>query len=243
MPRKLGQDAYRRIRADIISCVLPPSASVVQSELASRYCLGLTPVREALKRLEGERFVYAVPGSGYVVSPVTLAYVHAMFEFRGIVECAAVRLAALRATQDQLARIAELSDITYEYGNLESYIEYIGHNAQFHKAVAEASGNPRLAETNAQVLDEMARVFHLGLTVEDSTERLEHDHKSLVDALTSHDPDRAEETSKGEIDYALQRVRDSLNRLLSGSSRGWLSKVAVTLESRSVHTLTSGETQ
>ena len=195
----LSLQAYEQIKTDILTCALHPGQQIAQNQLSEKYQVGVTPVREALQRLTQEGYVQPIPRFGYIVAPITLSDVHQIFELRAIVEPAAARLAATRCSDDQLEQIRRVADKTYNYTERETYLQYLSYNTDFHVTVALAGGNRRLAETIAKLLEELARVFHMGLERHDLTIEMAQAHMPLIEALTDRDPDRAEAIMKSQI--------------------------------------------
>lgn len=210
MDRSLSEKAYETIKAEIITCALRPGQQIAQRQLADQYQVGMTPVREALQRLAQEGFVQPIPRFGYVVSPVTFSDVHEIYELRSIAESAAVRLAAVRGSQEQLESISEAAGFTYTYGRRESYREFLERNAAFHRAIAAAAGNQRLVDLISRLLDELTRVFHLGLDLRDSAGEMRDEHVTVARALCDRDPDRAEQIVRSQIERSQQRVLEAL---------------------------------
>ncbi|MCL4560680.1 MAG: GntR family transcriptional regulator [Chloroflexi bacterium] len=214
---KLSNQAYENIRRDILTCRLVPGSQIVQSQLTEQYQTGMTPVREALQRLAHEGLLTPVPRSGYIVSPVTYSGIRELFELRSILESAAVRLAALRGTEEQLRRILTLADFTYRYNDWEDYTRFLSLNADFHTAIAALSGNQRLAETLSKLLDELTRVFHLGLDLKDSAEEMRDEHLALAKALLKRDDDLAVKIVQSQIARSAERVSEAvMNNVRSG---------------------------
>ncbi len=206
----MADQAYNLIKQDILSCVLQPGQQIIQSQVAERYNLGLTPTREALKRLEQEGFVQSLPRFGYVVSPITLSDLHEIFELRLILESAAVRLAIERASDTRLAELMDLANCRYTYRDRESYSAYLAENTRFHTAIALAAGNRRLADSVARVLDELTRVFHMALELRDSADEKVRDHLNLVEAMIARDTDRALYFIHEEVSHSQKRVLEAL---------------------------------
>lgn len=209
----LSSQAYQLIKEAIVTCELMPGQLIVQSDLAGRYGVGVTPVREALRRLGLEGFVIAVPRLGYQVSSITLQDVQEIFELRLILECAAGRLATERATPDQLQKIAEYANFTYVYKKRDSYIKFLRHNADFHLLIATVTRNQRLIRQENKILDELHRVFHLGLDVRDSADEMRADHIRLSEALNKRDPDLVEKIIRKEIITSQDRVLEALKQV------------------------------
>jgi DNA-binding GntR family transcriptional regulator len=199
---------------------LEPGRQVAQQQLAERYQLGMTPIREALQRLSQEGFVQAIPRFGYLVTPITFSDVHEIFELRTILETAATRLAAARGTDKQLAQIAQAARFTYVFGDTDSYDSFLVRNADFHRSLALVADNARLAAQISRLLDELTRVFHLGLDLRDSAEEMRDEHLALASALCNRDPDQAEQILQNQIARSQQRVLEALTiRLASDSGR------------------------
>lgn len=192
----------------------------MQRQLAEQYSSGLTPIREALQRLAQEGFVQAIPRFGYIVSPIALSDVREIFELRAILETAAARLAAQRGSPQQLRRIVEVASFTYVYKDRHTYSEFLACNVDFHRSVAEAAGNQRLADQIGRVLDELARVFHLGLDLKDSAGEMREEHLALAQALLDGDAARAERIVSGQIARSQQRVLEALLQTMGGSPGG-----------------------
>jgi DNA-binding GntR family transcriptional regulator len=210
MSQSLAGQVYETIKREIITCTLMPGQQIAQPQLAERYGVGVTPVREALQKLAREGLIQSIPRFGYLVKTITITDISEIFELRAILESAAVRLAAVRATPAQLELLEKLADCTYVYKDRASYSEFLSHNREFHLELAIASGNRRLVEIISQSLDELNRVFHLGLDLKDSANEMRCEHRDLVNALIQKDADGAEQITLAQIDRSKQRVFEAL---------------------------------
>jgi len=223
----LSDTAYEIIKKEIITCALEPGQQIVQHQLAARHEIGLTPIREALQRLALEGFVRPIPRFGYVVSPITFSDVHEIFELRSILESAAARLASLRATDQQLAEFSAAANFTYVFKDPDSYSHFLDLNADFHRSLGLLAGNQRLADQISKVLDQLTRVFHLGLDLRDSTDEMRDEHLMLAQALSDRDPDRAEQIAQAQISRSQQRVLEALTDSLLGGAVGGLRSIQI----------------
>ena len=221
----LADQAYQRIRKDIITCTLEPGLNVAQARLVEMYDLGITPVREALKRLEQEGYVQSIPRFGYLITPITVQDIQNIYELRLLLEKAAVRLAAQRASEKQLGEIEQNAQFTYRYKDPLSYQEFLSANAAFHEKIALTTGNKRLATSIRKLLDEMTRIFHLGLELRDSAEEMKNEHIALASALINHNADLAEQIIEDQIQRSQQRVLEMLDSRSSIQAQTTLSKL------------------
>ena len=206
----LANQAYAALKKDILTCELDPGSTIAQSQLVKRYDFGLTPVREALKRLEQEGYVQSIPRFGYLITPITLKDVEDLYDLRLILEQSAVRMAIQRATDEQLAQIQEKASFTYKFKNRLSYLQFLEHNISFHVSIALASRNRKLAEMLANVLNEMTRIFNLGLDLRDSAEEMRNEHIVLAAALARRDILQSEQIVQDQIVLSRQRVVEML---------------------------------
>lgn len=214
----LSETAYDLIKTDIVTCALDPGQFIAQSALADQYGVGLTPVREALRRLTQEGFVRVVPRMGYIISQITPQDIHEIYELRMVLECTAARLAASRALDSTLGQMAQTASFTYTFKDRQSYINFLNQNANFHISIAASTGNQRLALMVAKTMDELTRVFHLGLDLRDSAEEMRRDHLALVDALRQRNADLAEQRVQAEIVLSRERVLEALKRYPNAQS-------------------------
>jgi DNA-binding GntR family transcriptional regulator len=206
----LAHQAYTALKKDILTCELDPGSTIAQSQLVKRFDFGLTPVREALKRLEQEGYVQSIPRYGYLITPITLKDVEDLYDLRLILEQSAVRMAIQRASDEQLAQIQEKAGFTYQFKNRLSYLQFLEHNISFHVSIALASRNRKLAEMLATVLNEMTRIFNLGLDLRDSAEEMRNEHIVLAAAVSKRDIQQAEQVVHDQIVLSRQRVVEML---------------------------------
>jgi DNA-binding GntR family transcriptional regulator len=214
--RKLSDQAYDAIKADIIACVLLPGCQITQPQFVERYDFNIASVREALQKLEKEGLVEPIPRSGYRIRPITLADVREIYELRYALELTAVRLACLRGSDAQLQAILTDAGFTYLDCDPSSYSDYLFHNAAFHCSIAAASANHRLAGLVSGVMDDLTRVLHLGLErARPEITRLEH--LELAQALASRQEEKAERLVRSLMERSQQVVLESLSMSAAGS--------------------------
>lgn len=213
----IAEQAYWKIKRDILTCELEAGAQIVQSQLVERYQMGITPIREALKRIEQEGYLQSIPRYGYVISPITIADVQNIYELRLILEKPSVQLAITRAPDSTLEKIRESADFTYHYRDRESYLKFLSMNTAFHVSIAHASENKKLADMIARTLDEMTRIFNLGLDLRDSGDEMRREHILLANALLKRDAELAEQILHDQITRSQERVIERLVERISNA--------------------------
>lgn len=186
-PESLAASVYARLRDEILTCALEPGRDVSEAELAARFSVSKTPVREALATLRTEGFVRAYPRRGYTIVPVTFADMGELFAVRTILEAGAAELACARITDAELQELQALADVVYDRAEQPSLKRFIEANRDFHAAIARASGSPRLHGLVLRQIDELERFFYLGARLRDVSRETVSDHHVIIDALRSRD--------------------------------------------------------
>lgn len=188
----LADQAYTTLKRDIISCDLRPGQLIIESDLASRYGMSKTPIREALNLLRKEGFVEVLPRRGTLVKPVNVQDVQHTFFLRMLLEPEAAALAAQRATGDQLKTITDLGSSSDGpiRGRQPTMAERLQTNREFHVAIAEASGIARLTTIVAGLHEEVERFYNMEKSRQSTNPTGKH-HHDLADAIVSGDAERA----------------------------------------------------
>ncbi len=210
-PALLGDLAYDQIKQEIIHCLLKPGSEVTESQLSERLKLGKAPIRAALTRLSQQGLVRPVHRRGYVIAPITIRDVNNIFQLRLFLEPPAARLAAQNGVDaERLRRLDEICRTEYNVDDKQGTAVFLRANYEFHVTIARASGNERLARMIGQLLEDMERLFHFGLSLRDRTPQMQHEHRLLVDALARQDGEVAEGVAAEQIRAAREMVSQAL---------------------------------
>src|SRR5918999_992313 len=108
-PVRLVDQAYTRLRDDLIALRIEPGEPLDEKRLSARLGVGLTPVRDAIKRLTLERLVTTYPRRGTFASEISVSDELWLTEVREDLEGLAAALAAARATPSEREELAELA--------------------------------------------------------------------------------------------------------------------------------------
>jgi DNA-binding GntR family transcriptional regulator len=212
--RLLREAVYDQLRADIISCRLPPGTEIREAELAARFQVSKSPVRDALMRLERESLVITTPRQGYRVAPVSLSDVQDMFHLRAALERACMERIVRQASDEQLATLEPFRKFdTGEWTG--GFIEY---NRTFHRKLAELATNVRMRDHLSDLIDQMERVVLMSVNKvkqgSGNTQSLVDEHCRIIDALQERQTRRAERLAEQHIASAGKRVSEAISRSL-----------------------------
>ncbi|MCW6512160.1 GntR family transcriptional regulator [Lichenifustis flavocetrariae] len=187
----LTEKIYGLIRTEILTCELEPGRELSEAELATRFDVSKTPVREALATLRSEGFVRTFPRRGYQVVPITFGDMSELFDLRTILEAGAAELACARITPAEIDQLNRLADVVYDRAEQKSLKRFIRANREFHAEIAKASGNERLHVLLVRQIDELERFFYLGARLRDVSSQTQSDHHAIVEVLKTRDPQAA----------------------------------------------------
>ena len=208
--QNLNDIAYATIKDDIISCVLQPGQDISEAVLVARYGLGKAPIRNAMMRLRQEGLIISRGRQGNAVSPVTLRDIQEIFQLRLVLEVTAVRLAAGKVDAQRLRDLNEAAHSSCSPGDQASESAYLRANREFHRYVAETSGNQRLTSLVVGLMEQHERIVHLGLALQNREHEFHHYHDDLVIALVEGDGDRAAQLTEAALRGSQKKVMEAL---------------------------------
>jgi DNA-binding GntR family transcriptional regulator len=200
------------IRADIMSGELEGGARLGEANMAERYELSRTPVREALRRLQSEGLIEALPHRGARVVDWRSLDIDAIYDMRAVVEGFMVRRAATTMTDAEIERLTVLCDeverqaATIELGNPELIDLTAEFNREFHGSIARAAGGEIFAAVRATVVigPLMLRTVH-DYTRADQ-ERSNRHHREILAAFRARSPEWAESVMHAHVYSAKSRL-------------------------------------
>jgi len=210
--RLLRETVYEQIRADILSLRLAPGDEMREAELAARFEVSKSPVRDALMRLERENLVITLPRQGYRVAPVSLSDVQDMFHLRIALERACMERIVRQANDEQLASLEPFR--RFEPSDWEG--GFIDYNRAFHRKLADIAGNPRMRDQLNNLIDQMERVVLMSVNRatqgSGNTGGLVEEHSRMIDSLQQRQTKRAERLAEQHIAAAGKRVTEAISR-------------------------------
>lgn len=210
--RSSGANAYALLIQAIEAGTLPAGSRLRELELAERFGISRTPVREALKRLQVEGLVTHEPNFGAVVTELDAGKTRELYFVRELMEGAAARLAATHATPAELALLRRMVErdrtITAEPQRLAAT------NKQFHGQVHAAARNHFLHGMLENMRLSLVLLAGTTLAVGGRGAEAVDEHERIVEALERRDPEAAEAAARAHIGNAY-RTRLALQSGLS----------------------------
>jgi len=219
----LGEQAYQRIRGEILFYQLPPGGRISEASLTRRFDLRQAAVRSALQRLMQEGLVEKADERNLRVAPLTLKDVQDIYSLRIIVEPKAAELAAAAGLPaPALERLRSISKSRYKLTSHAQLVKFLSANREFNLTVASAAGNSRLLATITGLQDLTLRVLYLGIRSLNVSEWFQSMHSQIVDAVAAGNGALASKLWITDLSYGLRIISDALVTLpeLSGVNLG-----------------------
>jgi len=197
----LADRAYLAIRDQLIMLDIQPGEPIDDDQLAKTLGVGRTPVREALKRLEGDRLVVSYPRRGTFATGMDIADLAYISEIRLQLEPLAARRAAERAPRTTRAELDELA-VRVEAVDIAraDRTQVMRWDLSVHRAIYRAANNPHLEDVLIRY-DNLATRFHCMFLERLSTLDMQvvAEHVALLRAIAAGEADRAEDLAREHV--------------------------------------------
>lgn len=185
-----------RLRDDILSGRVPAGTRLRQADIAARFGVSTTPVREAFRELATLGLVEIHAHRGAVVLAPSATELAQIYEVRAVVEPICAAWSAERISDAEIQAARALLEASRDAGMLDA----AGLNRRFHAVIVAACGNPHLAELTLNLLDRSTP--YIVRVLRSSPERVlrqAEEHAELLAALEARDPARAYRASRDHL--------------------------------------------
>jgi DNA-binding GntR family transcriptional regulator len=188
----LRERIVETIRSAIVNGQLPPGTRIAEPELADRFGISRTPIREAFRQLESEGFISVVPRKGAIVASLSAKDVSNFYELKMVLEGYAARCAVTNLSENDIKRMETVNrQIETAAGKKDLHRVLALHN-EFHDIFLRACGNERLHSIIQNLVMQFQR-FRLLLAMPGRIEGSIRQHREIIEAFRDRDADRAEE--------------------------------------------------
>jgi DNA-binding GntR family transcriptional regulator len=192
--KSLDSMIYDRLKSMIIERKLMPGEKIYQDKLAHEFGVSRTPLVNALKKLEHEKLITAMPRRGFYVRLFSKQEMIHIFELREVLEGLAARKVAMGISDSQINRLTRFFSGFQASADDIDLKKYREEDRRFHSFIIEVSGGDILSS-----ILETFNILTLGYQfieqeglVRPPNETI-HEHKAIIDAIGRRDPINAEE--------------------------------------------------
>lgn len=208
----LGAKAYDELKRSIVHGELKAGDRLTETGLTEMLGVSRTPVREALRRLCYEGYIFM--SNGYEVKGVTQKDVQDILEVRRALECEAARIAAKRITAEQKLQLSanfrrsdELQDITDAE---ERFTRFSQLDREFHTEIFRITGNSRFLDISNSLQDRLHRLRLAAITSEEEMHECLSQHQNILNSILNGEAEHAEFYSR----IHLETIENLFSRVL-----------------------------
>jgi len=202
----LRQKVYQDIKREIVTCKLPPGSSLSEFELAERFEVSKTPIREALAALHTDGLVHYTPNRGFTVAPVSIRDVQEIFEAREFFETTLFCLALGKITEANVAALESFSKVPVEVDSPPGLDVTMQANENFHLEIARIAGNSRLFEYYRNLLMQAQRLIYLDFKNNNIYRTWHTSHHEIIEAIRNRDEAAGLQSIRETLAKARRRI-------------------------------------
>jgi len=199
----LKKKIYNILKKEIVTLRLPQGEPLPEQNLAQRFKVSRTPIREVLNKLNHEGLVELVPQKGAFVARIGLSDVREIFQIREALEGIAAKISASRFTKDELDEFETALDID----DLDK-TEKIGR--KLHHTILEKAGNKRISNLIDMLRGQIERMYFFARNLPGREKRSLQEHKEILRALQMKNGELAEKAMRKHIVSTMRTVIESL---------------------------------
>ncbi|QDY90035.1 GntR family transcriptional regulator [Arthrobacter sp. UKPF54-2] len=206
-----AESAYRQLRDKLIMLDIRPGEPINDGQLAAELGFGRTPVREAIKRLEGDHLVVSYPRRGTFATVVDITELADVSDIRELLEPLAARRAAVNASADMRAELRQVARALAALDDRPAdKRELMRYDLAVHRLIYRAAGNPHLEDTLIRHDNLATRIWCLVVDKVPSVASHITEHVRLLEAVADGDAELAAKLAFEHVSSFEKTVRQVL---------------------------------
>jgi DNA-binding GntR family transcriptional regulator len=203
---------YEALRNDIVELRLAPGSPIDEVQLAQRFQMSRTPIREALVRLAAEGLITTLPNRATIVASIDFLSLPQFFDAMTLMYRVTTRLAAAHHHAEDIAGIVALQARFAEAVEARDALAMIAANRDFHLAIARAGRNRYYTELFTQLLDEGRRILRLYYSAFHDVLPREYvsEHDEMIAAIAARDVARADALASAHAGQIVRHIQAAI---------------------------------
>jgi DNA-binding GntR family transcriptional regulator len=208
-----AESLYRSVKDMAILFEFKPGERINEVGLAQRLGASRTPLREALNRLVAEGFLVLKQDRGFFCRELKPREMFELYQFRAVLEVAAIRLACEQATEQEVADLAQFLDETGPQEGGRNSQELVALDEFFHEKIMALSRNMEMSRTLENI---NARIkYFRWVDMDSKREGTQQEHRAIVQALMARDADLAARRMETHITRRLEQITAAIKESYS----------------------------
>ncbi len=199
------------IRGAIVNGQLMPGTRIAEPELADKFGISRTPIREAFRQLESEGFITVIPRKGAIVASLSSQDVADFYDLKMVLEGYAARCAAKTLKETDLSKMELVNRQLEAAATKKDLRRLLDLHNEFHDIFLRACGNEKLHAIVQNLVMQFQR-FRLILAMPGRIEGSIRQHREIIDAFRKKDADLAEDLVRKNAQYGKKLLLRELSR-------------------------------
>ncbi len=220
----LREKILETIREAILKGNLKPGEKVAEPELAERFGISRTPIREAFRQLESEGYLTVIPRKGAVVAALSERDVEEFYAIKSILEGYAAELASAKLTDKEIEKLEATNERLRQLATEGDVKNFFRVHNEFHETFIKAANNSKLYDLIQQLGMKFNRLRMASLSVEGRMDISVDEHDKLLEAFRQRDGRAAEELVKKTAAIGGKVLLESISRTNGGEDKGHRSR-------------------
>ena len=201
------------LEEEIVSGRRAPGSHLNEQEIADRFQVSRTPVREAVRHLASAGLVEMRPRRGAYVSQIPGARLLQMFEAMTVLEENCARLAARRMRSDEKDRLQRVHDAYASLARGETADAYYDASLEFHRLIFQGSHNEILADHAIKLFNQLAGYRRGQMRNAERAQRSFSEHTAVLEAILAGDSELAAERMRQHTEIVGDKAMDIVELL------------------------------
>jgi DNA-binding GntR family transcriptional regulator len=197
--KSLGQLVFENLKQAIVQGDLLPGTWLVESQIADAQGISRTPVREAIHKLERERFIERQPRGGFIVLGLNREDIVETFGIRSVLEGYAARLAAIKHKPEELIPLDKKIEEFQKYLDKKQLAPLLKVNTEFHDLLYDLSKSPKLIHIINGLRDQIYRFRQIILKEDKVAKMSNDDHRKMLKLIRRRDADGVDKIVRDHI--------------------------------------------
>ena len=210
--KQIWETIAEEIKEGVINGRYKPEERLKEAELAKKYAVSKTPVREALRYLESIGFVEIVPHTMARVKKMNHREVVDLYLIQSVLEGLAAREAVAHLEDDDYQNMENLATLLEKHSLEKNSSEYEKANIKFHAIFWKACGNEKLKEMIGNIHEQLLRFRSVTRRYPERFKDLAADHRKIYDAALKKDAARIEGLFRNHVERQTKYIVDILKK-------------------------------
>ena len=197
----LREKILETIRDAISSGALKPGEKVAEPELAERFGISRTPIREAFRQLESEGYLTVIPRKGAVVVSFSSKEIEEFYAIKSILEGYAAHQACRNLTEKEIDRLASINEKLRHLAEAGDIKHFFKIHDDFHELFRKAADNAKLDEMIEGLLSKFQRLRYASLSKPGRMRISVQEHLKIIEAFRARNAELAEQLVRKNAEF------------------------------------------